>query len=148
MQLADGCMLPACMDCFVMIENGKKLAEERVLYDPSKKTRGGDRMVTVEDPGDYLKGEFVKAEKITKLKIINAPKYEDGDYGRQLLCMVECNNDDKTQKKFRFNNTNIRYMLNKHGKDSNNWNEMEIKIHTVMQSTPGGMKDVVYIVDD
>jgi len=41
--LADGCMVPACGDCFALIEKGKKIAEERGLYDPNK-IRGGDRM--------------------------------------------------------------------------------------------------------
>ncbi len=43
-QLADGCYVPICGVCFARMEKGKKLAQERGLYDPSKIPRGGDRM--------------------------------------------------------------------------------------------------------
>jgi hypothetical protein len=105
-------------------------------------------MVTVEDPGDFLKGEFVKGENITKIRIVDTPKYEEGDFGKQLICNIECNNEDKTRKKFRFNNTNIRHMIKQYEKNSENWKDKEINIQTVMQNTPSGMKDVIYITDN
>ena len=64
-------MVPACGVCYSMIENGKKLAEERGLYDPSKIPRGGDSMIVAKGNtgGNNLKVEFIQERKITSLKI-------------------------------------------------------------------------------
>jgi len=77
--LADGCMVPACGVCWIMMENHKKVAQERGLYDTSKITRntirGGDYMTKVErksEGGNYLKHKFVTEEGITSLKIENS----------------------------------------------------------------------------
>ncbi len=77
--MADGCAIPACGDCYSMIEKGKKLAEARGLYDstnyPNKNVSGGDKMTKVKrksEGGNYLKHKFVTEKGVTALKIDNA----------------------------------------------------------------------------
>ena len=69
--LADGCYVPVCGDCFAGIEKGKKIAEERGLYDPNKNVGGGDFMKVEKGNtgGNTLKVTDVIEKKITSLKI-------------------------------------------------------------------------------
>lgn len=73
MQLADGCMVPACGGCFAGIEKGKKLAEERGLYDPNKNVSGGDRMKIPRGNtgGNYISVEDAEKRGITSFKILD-----------------------------------------------------------------------------
>jgi len=78
-------MVPACGVCHVMVENGKKIAKERGLYDPLRlpvsqkpatsygEVGKGESNMKAEkhsEGGNFLKVKDIMENKITELKII------------------------------------------------------------------------------
>ncbi len=128
--LADGCTVPACGECFTGIENGKKIAEERGLYDPNK-TRGGDRMKVEKGStgGNNLKVDFVIEKKITSLKITDEgemvtyqPKTESEKPSTKLVIGVNYDGKkDGDPDKWSLNNKSRNALIDIWGDDTSDW---------------------------
>ena len=97
--MADGCMVPACGVCYAMVENGRKLAQERGHYDASKIARnnenGGDRMkIPRGNPGgNYIDVKEAEKQGLTSLKILDEGELDtytpkDGDDGKPSTKLV------------------------------------------------------------
>ncbi len=128
--LADGCTVPACGECYTMIEKGKKLAEERGLYDPNK-IRGGDRMKVEKGNtgGNNLKVEFVHEKKITSLKIkdegemvtYEAKKEGDSPSTKLVIGVSYHDQSDGDPNKWSMNNKSRNALIDIWGDDTTDW---------------------------
>ena len=128
--LADGCTVPACGDCFAMVEKGKKIAEERGLYDPNK-IRGGDRMKVEKGStgGNNLKVEFIQEHKITSLKVTDEgemvtyeAKKEGESSSTKLVVGVSYEGQGKEDPaKWSLNNKSRNALIDIWGDDTANW---------------------------
>ena len=104
-------------------------------------------MVVVQEPGNYLKGDSVKSEGITEITIVDEANFNDGQFGKKLEAKVRCNDKERTEKLLTFNNTNHSKMMSFFGSDTKDWVGKTVKISTVRQQTPGGLKEIIYIDD-
>ena len=157
--LYDGCMVPACVICHVMIEKDKKIAQERGLYDPSKITRiterGGDRMTKVErksEGGNYLKHKFVTEEGITALKIENAgndveftntnKKGEEVTVHKWQLDVSYDGQKEGYPNVWTMNNTSFNACIDLFGDETEKW------IGKIVENTIGGEGEMKHIKVD
>ena len=153
--LADGCMVPACGVCYVMVENGKKIAQERGYYDPNK-IRGGDRMPIVEkksEGGNYLKREFVEARGVTSLKLESAGEdvsFENKDkktgdmktvYKHQCKVSYDGQKEDDPDL-WTMNNTSFNACFELFGKNTDDW------VGKTVEITVGGEGEMKHIKVD
>jgi len=153
-------MVPSCGVCFQRMEEGKKIAQERGLYDASKITRniiqGGDRMPIVEkksEGGNYLKRKFVETRGVTSLKIANS--------GEEISFDIKDNStgEPKTVKKWQLkvsydgqkeddpnlwtmNNTNFNACFDLFGKNTDDW------VGKTVEITLGGEGEMKHIKVD
>jgi len=137
--LADGCMLPACGDCFAGIAKGKKIAEERGHYDP-KQIRGGDNMKIEKGNtgGNTLKVADVIEKKLTRLKITDEGEmktYEGEKEGDKSSTKLVIGISYEGQKqgdpdKWSMNNKSRNALINIYGDDTETWigKEPEIQL--------------------
>jgi len=136
--LADGCTVPACMTCYHSIGEGRKLAEERGLYDPNKAVRGGDRMKVEKGNtgGNNLKVEFVEERKLIQLKILDEgrmetyePQKEGEKSSTKLVCGVSYDGQktgDPTD--WSMNNKSRNALIDIFGDDTAAWVGKEVEI--------------------
>ena len=148
--LADGCTVPACGECFVRMEEGKKIAEERGSYDTNRSIRGGDRMKIEKGStgGNNLKVDFVTEKKITSLKIIDEgemvtyqPKNDSEKASTKLV--VGVNYDGKSDgdpDKWSLNNKSRNALIDIWGDDTTDWVG---KIAEISISGEGEFKHIV-----
>ncbi len=130
MQLADGCYVPACGVCYCVMEKGKKLAQERGVYDPNK-IRGGDKMKVEKGNigGNNIKVEFIQERKITSLKITDEgemvtyeAKKEGDKASTKLVVGVSYENQGKEDpSKWSLNNKSRNALIDIWGDDTENW---------------------------
>jgi len=149
--LADGCNVPACGDCFTSVMKGKKLAEERGLYDPNK-IRGGDRMKVEKGNvgGNNLKVEFIQEKKITSLKITDEgemvtyeAKKEGEKASTKLVVGVSYEGQGKEDpNRWSLNNKSRNALIDIWGDDTENW------VGKVAEITISGDGDYKHIVVD
>ncbi len=149
-QLADGCYVPACGDCFAMVEKGKKIAQERGLYDPSKIPRGGDRMkVEKGNTGaNTIKVEFVHKKKITSLKIkdegemvtYEAKKEGDSASTKLVIGVSYEGQGDGDPTRWSMNNKSRNALIDIWGDDTADWVGKTAEIST---SGEGEFKHIV-----
>jgi len=138
--LYDGCMVPVCGVCHVMIEKGKKLAEERGLYDPSKKPRGGDNVMgeipeVVETDGvAYIGKKLYQNRNVRKIKIKDEFKMTECNYQGKMTIkpvgLVETGVVDPKEARWEMNKATQKWMRDTYGSDSSQWigKEIEIKL--------------------
>jgi len=149
-------MVPACGVCYAMVENGRKLAQERGHYDASKIARnnekGGDRMKITRGKtgGKNLKVKTVQEMKLTTLKILDEGEmvtYEpqkEGDKASTKLVLgvsYEGQTDDDAQK-WAMNDTTRNICIGLWGDDTVAWVNKEPEI------TISGEGDFKYITID
>jgi hypothetical protein len=131
--LADGCRVPACRDCLAGIEGGRRVAEERGLYDANE-IRGGDYLTRVEkksEGGIFLKQKFVETKGITSLKIKNSGeevtfenKNKKGEMTVAHKWQVKVSYDGMTEgdpNLWTMNNTSFNACIELFGNETNNW---------------------------
>jgi len=129
--LADGCMLPACGDCFAWIVKGRKIAEERGHYDPNRKIRGGDRMKVEKGNtgGNTLKVADVIEKKITSLKITDegymktydGEKEGDKSSTKLVIGVSYENKRDGDPTEWSMNNKSRNALIDIWGDDTETW---------------------------
>ena len=145
----DGCYVPACGECFAMMESYKKIAQERGLYDPNK-IRGGDRMKVEKGNtgGNNLKVEFVHEKKITSLKIkdegemvtYEAKKEGDSPSTKLVIGVSYTGQKDGDPNKWSMNNKSRNALIDIWGDDTENWIGKTAEIST---SGEGEFKHIV-----
>jgi len=148
-QLADGCYVPACGECFARMEKGKKIAQERGLYDPNQ-VRGGDRMkVEKGNTGaNTIKVEFVLEKKITSMKIkdegemvtYEAKKAGDSASTKLVIGVSYDGQSDGDPTKWSMNNKSRNALIDIWGDDTNDWIGKTAEIST---SGDGEFKHIV-----
>ncbi len=149
-QLADGCYVPACGVCHAMIVKGKKIAEVRGHYDPSKISRGGDRMKVEKGNtgGNTIKVEFVHEKKITSLKIkdegemvtYEAKKEGDSASTKLVIGVAYDGQGDGDPNKWSMNNKSRNALIDIWGDDTADWVG---KIAEISTSGDGEFKHIV-----
>lgn len=151
--LADGCTVGACPICFVMVEDGKKIAKERG-YDANT-VRGGDYMTKVErksEGGNYLKHKFVSENGVTALKIENAgndieftntnKKGEEVTVHKWQLEVSYDGQKEGDPNVWTMNNTSFNACLDLFGDETEKW------IGKVVEITIGGEGEMKHIKVD
>jgi len=120
-----------------MVERGKKIAQERGLYDPNK-IRGGDRMKVEKGNtgGNTLKVVDVVDKKLTSLKITDEGEmrtYEaekEGDKSTTKLVIGISYNGmgDGDPKQWSMNNKSRNALIDIWGDDTANWVNKTVEI--------------------
>ena len=78
--------------------------------------------VEIEDTSGYIKGEFVKDNKITEILFITEPKMTETNFGNKVEGEIEYNNKGKEDPHtWTLNNTSARILLNHFGKETKEW---------------------------
>ncbi|MCZ6582597.1 MAG: hypothetical protein O6761_05425 [Thaumarchaeota archaeon] len=137
--LADGCTVPACGVCYSMIEKGKKIAEERGLYDPNKIRGGGNVMgeipeVVETDGVAYIGKKLYQEKNVRKVKIKNEFKMTECNYQGKITIkpvgLVETGVVDPKEARWEMNKATQKWMRDTYGSDSSQWvgKEIEIKL--------------------
>ena len=137
-QLADGCMVPACGVCYGKLEEGKIIAEARGTYDPNHRIRGGDRMKVEKGNtgGNTLKVADVIEKKLTKLKITNegemktyeADKDSDKSTTKLLIGISYEGQKDGDPTHWSMNNKSRNALIDIWGDDTADWMGKEAEI--------------------
>lgn len=114
-----------------MIENGRKLAQERGLYDPNKNVSGGENMKIEKGNtgGKNLKVEFIQERKISSLKITDEGEmitYEakkDGDKASTKLVIGVIYEGIRKEdpEKWSLNNKSRNALIDVWGDDTAEW---------------------------
>ena len=139
--LADGCQVPACGDCYSMVVKGRKIAEERGLYDPNK-IRGGESMTKVERKSEgagFLNREFVEENGITALKIesegenvtFENKNKKTGEMKSVHKWQVQASFDGQKENDpnvWTMNNTSFNSCIDLFGDDTKNWIGKSVEI--------------------
>lgn len=163
--LVDGCMVPACGVCHVMIENGKKIAQERGYYDPlrlsiSQKTYassgevGNGRHVNMADIPDvvesdgvpYIGKKLFTEKNVRKVKIISEFKMEECNYQGNIsvkpVGMVATGIDDPKEAKWQMNKATQKYFKEKYGSNSTKW--ITEDWHEIKLASAGNAQPSIY----
>jgi len=78
--------------------------------------------VEIEDENSYLKGEFVKENKIIEIIFITEPKMTETKFGNKVEGEVEYNGQGKEDPHiWTLNNTSARMLLKHFGKETKEW---------------------------
>ena len=81
--------------------------------------------------GDYLKGDYIKENGITDLKIITEPKDVDGDYGKKLECKTSYDgNTEDSPRTWSMNKKSRNDLIDKLGKNTEKWVGFVVPIET------------------
>lgn len=130
-QLADGCYVPVCGDCYAGIVKGRKIAEERGLYDPNRTIRGGDSMKVEKGNtgGNTLKVADVVEKKITSLKITDegemrtyeAEKEGDKSSTKLVIGVLYEGMTDTDPHQWSMNNKSRNALIDIWGDDTTEW---------------------------
>ena len=89
--------------------------------------RRRERMVNIEETAgsQYLKADYIKDNKITKLVIKTEPTYVEGKFGKSLVCTVDI---EDQEMKWNINPTTQGMIASKHGNDSADWVGKQINL--------------------
>ncbi len=78
--------------------------------------------VEIEDSNSYVKGEFVKENKITEILFVTEPKMTETNFGNKVEGEVEYSGKGKEDPHiWTLNNTSAKILLNYFGKETKEW---------------------------
>lgn len=151
--LADGCAVPICTVCYPKIEQGKKLAQERVYYDPSRLSNSRDiqpqdggygntgastmKAEKHSEGGNFLKVKNVVDDKITELKIVGEVKtveFEKEKDGKKVTVtkyQAEISYEgmkDDSPNIWTMNHPSSNALIDTWGDDTDNWKDKVIPL--------------------
>lgn len=101
------------------------LEENPVIF-----SKGGEKMqVEIQGSGDFLKGEFVKDNKIDSVVFIKEPVMKETNFGKKVQGEIEYKGKGKEDPHiWTLNNTSARLLVSAFGSDTKNWMGKEIPI--------------------
>ena len=103
-------------------------------------------MPEIEKAGAYLNGKFCKENNVTKVKILTEPDFVKTDFGEKLQCLVQCDDNTKSERKWSINSTSRNSLINLYGKQTKDWKGKEVPIELTKVATNSGMKDTIFVM--
>lgn len=79
----------------------------------------------------YLSGDYAKDNQVNEIKILTEAKYESGEYGEKLVCMVLANDETLL---WTINPTSKNALIDAFGEDTAKWVNAVLPIETALMA--------------